>query len=163
MQILIIDGTSDIISAFIISSNWEVFEPVVFKQNRREIYKALDSLFSKVNISDIDVIAFNCGPGSFTCTRATLAYLKGLSLGYPNLKFISFSGFDVLESTNKPLRINATRGKVYIKNGDKYEIEVSNDFSNLDYKAFLRVIKHRIENEILDNIEKVGVLYISNL
>lgn len=163
MEILIIDGTHDIISAFIASFDGKVFAPVKFKQDKLEIYKALDSLFSKVNLSDINVIAFNRGPGSFTCTRATLAYLKGLSIGYPNLKFISFSGFDVLENTHDPLRLNATRGKVYVKNGDKYSIEVGTNFSNLNYNAFLPVMRQRIENKILDDIEKVGVLYISNL
>jgi len=58
-----------------------------------EIQKILDK--QKIRLQDLDCLAVNIGPGSFTGLRIGIAAVKGLSLGL-NLPIISLSSLDLI-------------------------------------------------------------------
>lgn len=79
---------------------------VAFLQSQ-ELSKQSEMLFPLVNqmltenqlaFSDLDAIAVNIGPGSFTGVRIGVAAAKGLKLVLPNVKLIGITSLELLAS-----------------------------------------------------------------
>ena len=82
MKILAIDTATEACSAALLLDNdcEEVFE-IIPRQHTERVLPMVDELLSKANISlsQLDAIAFNSGPGSFTGVRVATSVAQGLA------------------------------------------------------------------------------------
>ena len=163
MKILIIDATEhNKLQSFIYNDSKK--EKDFFA--RSFFYKGSDlfSNFNKVfkSIGNFDYIGINKGPGSFTKTKVSLAYVKGFCYG-SKIPLIAISGFDVLEKKGLRLEINAGRGKKYVKKSGVYSVSEGEVKDGLDYNVFVHLIIDRILKKDFDDPLKVLPLYISEI
>ena len=158
MEILIIDATEhNILRAFLYKDN---FLEKDFYYEGKDLFSNLDKIFS--GEYKFQYIGINKGPGSFTRTKVSLAYVKGYCYGL-GIPLVAISGFDVLEKDHKNLKINAGRGNIYIKKNDEYSIKIGESLDKIDYNIFLKLVKERIIKKEFDNPLKVLPLYISEI
>lgn len=89
----------------------------------------IDDCFKKANltINDVEEIAVNLGPGSFTGLRVSVSIAKAFGFG-DKIKFKAFTSFDYLKGTNSPILLEAFSNFVYIKSNRKKTdcVEISN-------------------------------------
>ncbi|AKZ65988.1 tRNA (adenosine(37)-N6)-threonylcarbamoyltransferase complex dimerization subunit type 1 TsaB [Candidatus Palibaumannia cicadellinicola] len=95
---------------------------VIPREHTKNILPMVDSLLAEANIklSDLDALAFSCGPGSFTGIRISISIAQGLALG-ANLSLIGISTLATLAQgawrqtgANKVIpAIDAMMGEVY--------------------------------------------------
>ena len=122
----------------------------------KELAKNTQKIINKYNvlIKDIDFIAVNIGPGSFTGLRIGVSFAKGLSLSN-NIPLIPISSFDIINNKldsleQKPYYAAVYSHKEYIY-AKKYACEKKN-------KPQLISLKENIEITIyisgLEGIEK---------
>lgn len=82
MKILAIDTATEACSAALLHDNdcEEVFE-IIPRQHTERVLPMVDQLLSTANLSlsQLDAIAFNCGPGSFTGVRVGTSVAQGLA------------------------------------------------------------------------------------
>ena len=70
---------------------------------------------AKIEIKDVNYIALNVGPGSFTGIRVALSIAKGFAFN-SNIKFIVYSSFDLLDAKRNEISlINGFSNFVYVK------------------------------------------------
>ena len=75
---------------------------VTFEDNQGNKYKAAASgEASNISIEELDFIAINIGPGSFTGIRIGVSFAKGLSFA-KNIPLIPINGFDIINNKIKP-------------------------------------------------------------
>ncbi len=156
MKILIIDSTTEVLKVFI-AENKKIES---FEFEDKNLFSLLDNIFS--SHKDIQYIAINKGPGSFTRTKVGLSYIKGFCYA-SKIPLIAISGFEVLEKEGKKLIINAGRGKVYLKDEKGYKIEKGEARDSINYDKFLDLVLDRIERKIFDDPLKVLPLYVSEI
>lgn len=105
MNILAIDTSSEYLSLALQYNETQSFilEHVANKQSNYIIPK-IDELLTqnKITIKDIDVIAYNQGPGSFTGLRIGLSVALGLSLG-ANTKIVPIPAFAIYAQNIKQM------------------------------------------------------------
>ncbi|MHB8362460.1 MAG: hypothetical protein ACYDBX_02470 [Patescibacteria group bacterium] len=159
MEILIIDGTYDKLKCFLYKDNKVVKK---FESELNNVFLSLDKIFSEFR--DVSFIGINKGPGSFTSTRASLAYVKGYSLAR-KIPIVAISSFDVLKEMGKPEIVSAGRGNIFIKKGKSYKIISDEEFLpyEIDYDIFFEIIKRKIKDKEFDNPLYVLPLYIKTL
>ncbi len=82
MKILAIDTATEACSAALLLDNGceEAFE-IIPRQHTERILPMVDQLLKQANLSlsQLDAIAFNCGPGSFTGVRVGTSVAQGLA------------------------------------------------------------------------------------
>ena len=158
MKILIIDATEhNKLKSFIYNGN---------KKEKDFFYEGSDLFpnFNKIfkSIDDFEYIGINKGPGSFTRTKVSLAYVKGFCYG-SKTQLIALSGFDVLEKQGLSLEINAGRGKKYVKENSSYSVLEGDAKGSIDYDVFVNIVIDRIAKKDFDDPLKVLPLYISEI
>ncbi len=98
MKILAIDTATEACSAALLlnNSHEEIFE-IIPRQHTDRILPMIDQLLNKANISlsQLDAVAFNCGPGSFTGVRVATSVAQGLAFSC-NLPVIPVSSLAAL-------------------------------------------------------------------
>ncbi len=79
------------------------------------IYKTLSD--DGLKFENISKIAVNIGPGSFTGIRVAVAIVKGLGFA-KNIKYLTFTSFDMFDSENKTIILTGFSNFVYVKSAD---------------------------------------------
>jgi len=82
MKILAIDTATEACSVALLSDNKveEIFE-IIPRQHTERVLPMVDAILgeSGVSLSQLDALAFNCGPGSFTGVRVGTSVAQGLA------------------------------------------------------------------------------------
>ena len=156
-MVIIIDGTiSKSIYIYIYKEN-----TLFLKKESKDlnIYEYLDKFFKSIDISDIVCIGINIGPGSFSSTRSSVAFIAGFSMG-SKIPVIGISGFDVLLKMGKPLIIDAMRGNAYIKYKDKFLIKKDCVGAKIDYNVFFNIVNEKLQKGEFSNPLTLLPLYM---
>ena len=159
-MIIIIDGTESKSIKIMVYKD----KRLILSRYRKniDVYKYLDDFFKKINITDVLCIGINIGPGSFSSTRASVAYISGLSLG-SMVPVIGVSGFDILSKDKKKLILNAGRGKVYIQSNGGFLVKKSDIYEKIDNNVFFDIIYKKFKkNEFSDPLSLLP-LYITEI
>ena len=159
-MVIIIDGTNSKSIKINVYKDDKLFLKKI--KTNINIYEYLDKFFRKADFSKIMCIGINIGPGSFSSTRASVAYIVGLSFG-SKIPVIGVSGFDILSRDKKPLILNAGRGRVYIKSEDKFLIKESSVYEEIDDNVFFSIIKERLQKKQFDSPLTLLPLYMDDL
>jgi tRNA A37 threonylcarbamoyladenosine modification protein TsaB len=158
MKILIIDATEhNRLKTFLYNGHKKMNE---FFYEGVDLFPTFNNIFK--DIDNFEYIGINKGPGSFTRTKVSLAYVKGFCYG-SKIPLIAISGFDVLEKKGLKLEINAGRGKKYVKNNGTYSVLEGSSSDILDYDIFVSIVIDRISKKEFDDPLKVLPLYISEI
>jgi tRNA threonylcarbamoyladenosine biosynthesis protein TsaB len=105
------------VEGFLVSAS--VAPPVGSQAN--DIYRCIDQALDESKLSDVDVVAFDAGPGAFTGIRIGCGVAQGLGFG-KNCGVIAIDGLEALANASfnadgsPPLRliaIDARMGEVY--------------------------------------------------
>ncbi len=142
MNILAIDTSSEYLSLALQCDATQVFtlEKVGNKQSNHIIPSINELLVSKkISVNDIDIIAYNQGPGSFTGLRIGLSVALGLCLG-ANAKIVAIPAFaiyaqniiDVLNVDKILIGLDARLSQIYL--------------AGLDLKTFKYFLEPRVVN-----------------
>lgn len=111
--------------------------------------KEVDTLLCECNISisDVDQIAINIGPGSFTGIRVAVSVAKGLGFAR-NLKYIEFNSFDYLPNSHNVV-LTGFSNFVYFKdqNGKLDCVDISELDKSKTYVVCEEKLKARLEDK----------------
>lgn len=99
MKTLIIDCSCGLKISLINNGKEQSFIDETLTKQSSSLLEHIDKLLNKENLSmnDINVIAVNVGPGSFTGIRVAIATAKGLAIGC-NAKVITFNSFESVQA-----------------------------------------------------------------
>ncbi|WWO95268.1 MAG: tRNA (adenosine(37)-N6)-threonylcarbamoyltransferase complex dimerization subunit type 1 TsaB [Candidatus Dasytiphilus stammeri] len=123
MRILAIDTSTDVCSVAFFN-NGEISSQLKYssKKHAKILLSMILNLLSKseISLNQLDALAYNCGPGSFTGLRIGISIVQGIGLG-KNLPLIGISSLAVVAETawylTKIKRVlvalNAYRRKIY--------------------------------------------------
>lgn len=115
MKTLVLDSAFTPV-AIVLSDNKKLGEVVSKNEKNSETFmQDIDNCLSmaKLTIDDIDEIAINLGPGSFTGLRVGVSIAKGLGFA-SDMKYTAFTSFDYV-SANKTILVPGFSSFVYIK------------------------------------------------
>lgn len=130
---------------------------------------------AKVNIKDVDVIAVNLGPGSFTGIRVGVALAKGFACAR-KVKLVAFNSMEQIlkfsGSESALLKANNDEyyfgkvidGKVEIgivqnSEASGYEYSDEDDFSAM-IEASVEVVLNKVKNNELVSINELNPIYL---
>jgi tRNA threonylcarbamoyl adenosine modification protein YeaZ len=139
---------------------------VAFLQSQ-ELSKQSEMLFPLVNqiliesqlvFSDLDVIAVNIGPGSFTGVRIGVAAAKGLKLVLPNVKLIGITSLELLaskveSSSSKIIAVlEAGQEEYYVQIFDQ-NLRSITEAKSCDLPELLQIFLSNKESRIISNCQ----------
>jgi len=151
MKILGFDTTGDVCSAGILDDERIVSEVSLFDKNTHSVnlMPMIDTCLTlaKMSISDLDAIAVNVGPGSFTGIRIGVCTAKGLALSL-NIPCIAVNTLDALSYQALPFEgyicplIDARRVESYfaLYKNSKMSISQIWDYGADKLETFLKVL-----------------------
>lgn len=131
MKILVLDASYEQKVALICEGR--IVSEKKSNESRADFFlKIVDDVLNDVNVKfdEVDKIAVNIGPGSFTGIRVALSVAKGLAVS-KNLEIIPFTSFDFLQDKNNVV-LAGFSDFVYLKekNGDLSCVRISELESN---------------------------------
>ncbi|MGN1227911.1 MAG: tRNA (adenosine(37)-N6)-threonylcarbamoyltransferase complex dimerization subunit type 1 TsaB [Christensenellales bacterium] len=105
MNVLILNTVFDTANYIVLKDN-EVFECDTFgKNNSNEtMLVSIDKVLNdaQISIKDIDIVAINKGPGSFTGIRVGMAFAKGIMEANGAMRAVDFNSFEpILERVSE--------------------------------------------------------------
>ncbi|WP_422137361.1 tRNA (adenosine(37)-N6)-threonylcarbamoyltransferase complex dimerization subunit type 1 TsaB [Endozoicomonas sp. ALC020] len=123
MKILALDSATEACSVAL-NLDGEIVEhfELLPRRHSRELLGMVDNLLKKqaVSLSDLDALAFGCGPGAFTGLRIAAAMVQGLAfaidkpvVAVSTLRALAQEGFRVHQSNAVLAAIDARMGEVY--------------------------------------------------
>ena len=138
MKILALDSSQNLQSFAVYDTELEKFIlGEAFPGKSSEIIKKLKNSFldNKLKLKDIDLLAVNLGPGSFTGIRNALCIIKTLALEL-RLKVFTINSFELLRlekglSDNTPIAIPAFKNNFSISLDSNYNSLKTNFFSTI--------------------------------
>ena len=164
MKILIIDTTKTNMFVGLKTDEKECVANVTgLGKHNETLLPSIDNLLTQNNLSlaELDAVALNIGPGSFTGIRVGVSTLKAFSVALPNLKCIAFTSFEVLaysisETKEYEIVLSAGADNMYVAkiNGENILEQQHNTLEEFNK------ISH---NLVFANIEEKDVLPIKNL
>lgn len=112
-----------------------------------KLINCLDKLSAEGKLEDIEAIAVNIGPGSFTGIRVGLALAKGIALG-KKVKLIPLNNFDILYSRAKQLLSNENICVLIEQRDPEYYYSIYNN-GKINEKGvdILQNLLKKLENE----------------
>lgn len=101
MNTLIIDCSNGLFVQIVCQEKCFIFEDSLAKKQSDSLLDKIDQLLKESNltIKNIDVIAVNVGPGSFTGIRVAISTAKGLAIGN-GAKVVTFNSFEAVDVQN---------------------------------------------------------------
>jgi len=113
MKTLFIDSTYDLKVGLVRDKKVTII--CSYKDKADDLLALIDKLFEKTesSLSEVDSIAVNVGPGSFTGIRVGVSVAKGLGFS-KNIKYFAFSSFDYFD-TCLPCVLEGFSNFVYLK------------------------------------------------
>lgn len=148
MKILVLDATYEQKVALI--CNQKLVYQVENSSARADFFmKLVDEVLqkSKMTLDDIDAIAVNVGPGSFTGIRVAVSVAKGLSVSR-KLPLIQFNSFDYFSDSNNVI-LTGFSNFVYVKNQNG-EISCEN-VCDINKQFVFSVCDEKLENFLHEN------------
>jgi tRNA threonylcarbamoyl adenosine modification protein YeaZ len=144
MKILALDSSQNLQSFAVYDRILEKFIlGEAFPGKSSEIIEKLKNSFShnQLKLKDIDLLAVNLGPGSFTGIRNALCIVKTLALEL-KLKVFTTNSFELLRlekdiSDNTPIAIAAFKNNFFISLDSNYNSLKTNFFSAIDTEIAL--------------------------
>ncbi|MBU6197543.1 MAG: hypothetical protein KGO93_08285 [Cyanobacteria bacterium REEB446] len=138
MKILALDSSQNLQSFAVYDTELEKFIlGEAFPGKSSEIIEKLKNSFldNKLKLKDIDLLAVNLGPGSFTGIRNALCIIKTLALEL-RLKVFTTNSFELLRlekrlSDNTPIAIPAFKNNFFISLDSNYHSLKTNFFSTI--------------------------------
>lgn len=132
MNILILD-TAYSQEVSVIKNNLVVSKESVKSENHSDTFMMLiDNCLknANLNVNNIDCIAVNIGPGSFTGLRVAVSIAKGLGV-QSDMKYKTFTSFDYLKNIDKRIVVlSGFSNFVYIKNDKDMDCVEINKLDN---------------------------------
>ena len=158
---------------------FDISTPSSAKHSETSLVK-IDELLNdaNLNISEIDCICVNLGPGSFTGIRIGVAITKGIACALNKIKLIGFESFEPIANANRNTEyvcIKASNDDYYVakcKNGEiiGHQILTNNDVDNLEnaiifnqeYSSLdlINLANKKIQNEEFSNINECNPVYL---
>lgn len=147
-------------------------------KHSEDTLRTIDKFLTDASISlkDVDVIAVNLGPGSFTGIRVGVALAKGFACADPNKKLVAFNSMEqiaqCLNSDNVLLKANNDEfyygkvedGKFSIgivetssAKGDEYTDETN--FNNM-IDASIKVVLNKIDKGEFVSVNELNPIYL---
>ncbi len=142
-------------------------------KHSEDTLKLVDSLCEKMNvkIQDVDVVAVNVGPGSFTGIRVGVSIAKGLICANNKAKCVSFSSLEqVLELCGQSTAlIRANEDELYFGRVENKEVNLgiaaNNEMSGFEYTdevSYDRMIEASV-SIVLSKIKNIGYCSLNEL
>lgn len=108
--------------------------------NSDRYMQVIDNLLiaNNISINQIEAIALNKGPGSFTGLRVAIAIAKGFGFD-SSIKFLTFSSFDyILQKKEENILLPGFSSFLYMQNNLKHQdcVDVNLIDKNLDYVVY---------------------------
>lgn len=148
MKILVLDATYDQKVALL--DNGKIVCHAENSSARADFFmKLVDDVLksSKTSIDDLDSIAVNVGPGSFTGIRVVVSVAKGLAVS-KKIPLVQFTSFDYF-SDSKNVILPGFSNFVYLKNNDG-NISCEN-VCDVDKQFVYSVCDDKLENFLHEN------------
>ncbi len=158
MKILVLDATYDQKVALL--DNEKIISHAENSSARADFFmKLVDEVLknSKNSIDDLDAIAVNVGPGSFTGIRVAVSVAKGLAVS-KKIPLVQFNSFDYF-SDSKNVILPGFSNFVYLKNNDG-KISCEN-VCDVDRQFVYSICDDKLENFLRENqvkTQKVDML-----
>ncbi|MGB0885993.1 MAG: tRNA (adenosine(37)-N6)-threonylcarbamoyltransferase complex dimerization subunit type 1 TsaB [Chitinophagales bacterium] len=110
----------------------------------------IKAIFDKTtkNISDLDAVAINIGPGSYTGLRIGLSVAKGLCYTL-EIPLIAFSGLEAMLFEAK--RLYASENKLYVAAMNSRKNEIYAAFFNASTNTFIKPKPIVLDQDFLNN------------
>ena len=144
MKILALDSSQNLQSFAVYDTTLEKFIlGEAFPGKSSEIIEKLKNSFldNQLKLQELDLLAVNLGPGSFTGIRNALCIVKTLALEL-KLKVFTTNSFELLRlekdlSDNTPIAIPAFKNNFFISLDSNYDSLKTNFFSAIDTETAL--------------------------
>lgn len=152
MKTLVLDSAFTPV-AIVLSDNKKLCEVVSKNEKNSETFmQDIDNCLSmaKLTIDDIDEIAINLGPGSFTGLRVGVSIAKGLGFA-SDMKYTEFTSFDYV-SANKTILVPGFSSFVYIKflDGNMNCVDIASLDKKLKYVTMCDAIYNTLKTNGYD-------------
>lgn len=158
MKILVINTAGMTAQLALQAGNLNYFSELDASMKHSEnLLPEIEKLLKKanVNLNELEYLAVNVGPGSFTGLRISIATAKALLVTHPNLKAVKFNSFEMLANNffenNKDEKIdivlNALSGLYFVSTFD------NNKFSEpkMIEKSELENLNNIVSDENIEN------------
>ena len=164
MKTLIIDTTKTNMFLGLINENkTQIAQVLGLGKHNETLLPSIDKLLEENNLTlaDIEYVAINVGPGSFTGIRVGVSTVKAFCIALEKIKCVAFTSFDVLAYSNSvqgetTLVVSAGANNMYVAKCDGKNI------TSMQHNTFEEFNQTQHQN-IVANIEEKDILPINNI
>lgn len=121
-------------------------------QQSEELFVHIEHLLemNQITLTDIDIVAVNIGPGSFTGVRIGVAAAKGLKLVLPQLKMIGITSMEILAANS----LDSEPAIVILESGQaEYYCQIRGGVENVNRQQLIDLIKENPLAKIISHCE----------